>query len=127
MRYLAAFSLILSTAAFAGNNCNKVEYAELKDMSVSEQSQLFCNYRTNFLFSEYFFNERRAVYKGNENLMTSKTSRELIEEEKNINSCKDEMGRVGRLLRERQVNIEALECKCPSKFSATKPYMRCSL
>lgn len=128
MRYLTILTLLAASTALAGPlDCDRIEYAELKDMSTNEQVKQFCRYRTNFLVKEYFFNKQRAVYKGKEDLMTPKTTREFVVENKKVEACKEEVDRVERLLRQKQVAIDTIECKCPEGYAYTQPFMRCSL
>lgn len=124
------FLILLSLSLFAHAgpyDCEKVEYAELKDMSTEDQTGLFCKYRTNYLFKEYFFNKQMSIYKGNRNLMTSGTLNQMAEDQQQVNACKGEMQRVEKLLRAKNIMTENKECKCPQGYSKAEPFMRCSM
>lgn len=128
MRYLPIFLLLaVSTVSAGPNDCGRVEYAEIKNMTTDEQVRLYCKYRTHFLFNEYFLNKRIALYKGRDGLMTAKTSQELTVDRKTVDSCKEEASRVEKLLREKQIATDTMECKCPDGYSSAQPFMRCSL
>jgi hypothetical protein len=112
MRYLPIFLLLaVSTVSAGPNDCGRVEYAEIKDMTTDE----------------YFLNNRIALYKGKDDLMTAKTAQELAVDQKTVYSCKGEASRVERLLREKQIATDTMECKCPDGYSSAQPFMRCSL
>jgi len=53
--------------------------------------------------------------------------RELAEEQKKVYACKDEMRRVEKLLRAKNIMTDNKECKCPEGYSKAEPFMRCSM
>jgi len=111
MHYVLLASLLLAFPAFASEKCQRVEYAELQDMSTDEQTVYFCKVQSSHWYNALLVDNIRKVYKGNETFMDQRKRDELREDLTALEACKAALDSVSRLLRRKNIDPDGIQCE----------------